>query len=249
MIGATGRLFNYPSAFGSPVFNPFAIDRSAAESDTPRTLTPSLPSSPSSSSSSQASSSSSARVFSNGVAFTPAKTRPRRAHQPRLSSTHQNRAGSTRHSAAGNHELFARISHLGACVGAVREEYTKDLRILQIHYDRALLDIQTQILDMSRALFSDDSVRSMNQATEIQQKREVAAAAATSLPSPATMGHQFFIPVTQTRDVRGILRELQKQQKPLQDLLTAEAEDDHLRSTAQMLRDPRLTRRRSVKKR
>lgn len=115
------------------------------------------------------------------------------------------------------------------------------MRILQSHYDAAILDIQTQILDMSRALFSENSVRSMNQATEIQQNREVAAAAAASLSSSATMGHRFFIPFAPTRNVRAIVRELQKQQKPPQELLSAEAEDEHLRSTAQMLRDPRLT--------
>ena len=85
----------------------------------------------------------------------------------------------------------------------MRERFTKDLRLLQSHYDTghydtALLDMQTQLLDMSRELFSDDSVCSMNQATEIQQDWDVAAAAATgsgaaaaaaSLPSSATMGH------------------------------------------------------------
>ena len=145
MKGAAGRSVHYPSAFADSTTNPFAIDRSLVQFNTPSSSL--LSSSPSSSSSSSAAGRSSFKTSAaswDGPVFTPAASRSRRSRQPRLSATHQNRAGSTRQSSAGHLEIHQRLQHLGGTLSAVRERYTDDLRLMQKHYDIAMMEMQTQ---------------------------------------------------------------------------------------------------------
>ena len=247
MFGAAGRSVASPSTFGVSAFQPYAVDRSLNRF---QTTSPSpIPSSPSVASSSagrvtgpfSSPFSNSHPTHSDRAMFTQASTRPRHSHMPRLSAAHQNREGSTRSSSAGKLEIHQRIQHLGGFLGALREQFTEDVRHLQAKFDGGFLEFQRQLLELSHALYSDESVQVMEVATELQQNQEVAAAeAAAASSTPAGLRHRFFIPVSQKRDIRKILRELQRQTKPLQDLHSAEEEEAHAGSTAKMRRDRRI---------